>query len=212
MKKIFIKLRNKIIGFFGHLKFAFTIFPGIVYKQSGYKVKGIETNRVLTLIEPGDILVRGYDSFLSSRLIGKWSHVAIVVDRENIIHSVGKGVIKETIIDFCRTDRIAIMRIKPGLIQDNDITEAIYKAHHYLGTKYDYGFNFNDAEEFSCTELLNICFKHIGKIIGMHKRIFSILGLYEKEVIDPVMFLESYDGLENIYSSDKCETNKRITD
>jgi hypothetical protein len=182
-----IQNRNKIIALFGHLRYAITVFPGIVYKPKGYKVKGKVTQTIMDNIKPGDILIRGYDDYISSRLIGKWSHTGIYVGNNTVIHAVGAGVVKENIIDFCRTDRVSVQR--PHILNKKEIKKAIVVAHSLLGKPYDFNFDFNDPEEYSCTELVYKCFEHVKDKLEMKKKIKSFVGgLIKKTVIEPKDF------------------------
>jgi hypothetical protein len=182
-----MKIYNNVIKFFGHLKFAITLFPGIVYKPKGYKVKGRLTQLVMDNLKPGDILIRGYDDFISSRLIGKWSHTGLYVGEDTIIHAVGDGVIEENIIDFCRTDRISVQR--PYMLNEEEINKAIETAEKLLGTGYDFSFDFNDPSEYSCTELIYKCFEHVKDKLEMKKKEKKFLfGIIKKIVIEPKDF------------------------
>jgi len=194
--KSLIKIRNDIVGFFGHLKFNWSIgfIGGIQYKPVGYKVKGNDTEVIINTIQPGDVLLRGYDLFLSSKLIGYWSHSGLVLDNNTVIHAIGKGVIKESIIDFCRTDRVFILR--PNL-KEKEINKALVIGKSLIGKSYDFKFDFDDPSEYSCTEFVYACYENNKDKLGMFKKEFNILGMFKKNVIEPKMFLD-YNGFEKI--------------
>jgi hypothetical protein len=57
------KLYNGFIKFFGDIKvFKFPLF--ILYDPGSYKVKGEDMRQVIKIIQPGDILLRGYVNYL----------------------------------------------------------------------------------------------------------------------------------------------------
>jgi hypothetical protein len=192
--KSFTILRNKLLKIFGHLKLS-KYPPYLYYKPIGYKVRGGNVEELLKSIIPGDIIIRGYDDYLSSRLIGKWSHVGLVTKENEIIHAIGSGVQREHIINFFRCDRIIIMR--PKLTVDQ-IKRVITKAESSLGVKYDFAFNFDNEDEFSCTELLYYCFEEYKDILKMSKEEMSLFaGLIKKVVINPKAF-KDFEGFDEI--------------
>ena len=185
-------LRNKIFKIFGHIKYS-KYPPYLYYKPQGYKVRGEHVEELLGLIKPGDVLIRGYDSYLSSKLIGHWSHVGLVTESNKVVHAIGAGVTKEHIINFFRCDRIIVVR--PKLTQ-NQVNGVIAKAELSVGTKYDFSFDFENDDEFSCTELVYYCFKEEKEVLKMSKEEVSLfMGLIKKTVIRPEAF-EEYKGFE----------------
>ena len=74
-------LVDGFIKFFGDLK----IFPApmfIVYDPGSYRVKGAHMREVMKVVEPGDLLVRGYVSYLDSYFIpGYFSHVGLYLGK-----------------------------------------------------------------------------------------------------------------------------------
>ena len=157
-----IKLPKWLIRIVGHIYISKRPL-WISYKPELHKVKGNEIRQILDLVKPGDILLRRYDGYLNTYFTpGFWSHAAICVDNNNIIHSVGEGVIKEDIINFCRCDSVTIIRIKPEYITKEDIDIAIERAYRMVNNKvqYDYDFMDNNGKVY-CTELLNQCFSSL---------------------------------------------------
>ena len=68
-----------------------------IYDPKGFQVKGYEVREVINQVQPGDILLRGYDKYLSGLFIpGYFSHAALYV-----------GEVKEN--DFLKL----IQQIKP---------------------------------------------------------------------------------------------------
>ena len=114
-----------------------------IYDPKGFQVKGYEVREVINTVRPGDILLRGYDKYLSDLFIpGYFSHAALYLGevRDNaldhidqvftedqlqhfgtgeqmVVHAMAQGVFMEDIIDFCRCDRLIILRF-PEIISD----------------------------------------------------------------------------------------------
>ncbi len=140
----------------------------ISYKPNFYKINGIQLREIINLIEPGDILLRKQDGYLNNFFTkGCYSHAGLFVGSYNsmqfgVIHVLSHGVVCEDIFDFCRTDHIAILRVK------NIITKDISKALEISfdleknKTAYDYMFS-SDNNTVYCTELIDICYQGLFK-------------------------------------------------
>lgn len=79
---------------------------------------GPHTFKALNLLQPGDIVLRGYDNYLDGYFIDdrlSYSHGAIYVGDNTIIHAVAEGVSKINALDFMKCDRICILRPKSGM-------------------------------------------------------------------------------------------------
>jgi len=134
------KKRNIWHGFlkiFGDIKvFRFPFF--LIYDPGSYKLKGDEIREVISRIQPGDILLRGYDNYLDGFFIpGCFSHAGLYVGpvaaedirhvptqegrscfktgTQMVVHSMAEGVFMEDVINFCRCDRMLILRFPPTL-------------------------------------------------------------------------------------------------
>jgi hypothetical protein len=149
-------LKKKIISFIADIRiYAVGI---VLWGESYYKLKGPEQREILNELEPGDILLRRYDNYLGSVVIpGYWSHVALYVGENLVIHMLGKGIVQEDILTFLRCDNLAVMRCE----DENRIYNAIEEAKIQLlkGVDYDFDFNTKCEEKFYCTELVEYVFK-----------------------------------------------------
>jgi len=191
------KIRNKLLTIFGDIKVN-KHFPWIpYYKPEGYKIRGEQVRVILRLIEPGDVLVRGFDDYLDGYFIGHWSHVGLVFDKDTIIHSIAEGVIKEDILNFLRTDRIMILR--PNLYEQQK-RAVILRGLTLVGTKYDFGFNFDDPKEMSCTEFVYNCFLPFEELLGMHKSLETFV-IGKKSIVRPESFMK-FSGFQVVWISE----------
>ena len=147
------KIKSKIISFFADIR----IYPGgfILFGNSSYKIKGPQTREILNVLKEGDILLRRYSHYLGSLIIpGYFSHAAIYVGDNEIIHMLGAGITKEDILTFLRCDDIVVLRASEGLAK-----EAFYQAKAYYIAGIEYDFNFNDKpDRFYCTEFIDNLF------------------------------------------------------
>lgn len=147
------KIKSFIIKWFGDiLYYKYPLF--IVFGHTAYKMKGPDVRDVLNIVQPGDILLRRYDSYISGLMIpGYYTHASIYVGDNNIVHMLGDGIQKEDILTFTRCDSIAIIHCN----QEHISKGAIDKTLEILkkGIEYDFSFNFSSDKRLSCTELID---------------------------------------------------------
>lgn len=157
------KLQRLIFTFLGDVKY-FGIGHPLWFQINahGYKLRGEHYRQVRELILPGDIVVRRFDDYLSSYMLpGWWNHMGIYIGHdgqkaEQVVHAVSEGVIQEDILNFMRSDHMIILRAHEGR------ESAIHKAKSIVGRPYDFGFDFQETDRFSCTELVSYCYPGVA--------------------------------------------------
>lgn len=130
------RLRDALLTILGDIKiFRFPMF--LVYDPGSCRVKGHHAREVLRCIEPGDVLVRGFEMYLDGKFIpGYFSHAGLYLgevteaDRalapekarrrvlpgeQLVIHAIAEGVQMEDLLDFCRCDRLLVLRFPARL-------------------------------------------------------------------------------------------------
>lgn len=129
-----------------------------------YKIKGKHSRKILDLIQPGDILLRRYDTYISSFLIpGFWDHAALYIGKNKVIHAVGSGVTEEDILTFIRTDHIMILRVLSNKTR-KAVRVAIQRAKDIESEGAEYDFDFTDTNKFCCTELVYHCYHDCSEL------------------------------------------------
>jgi len=154
----FYKAKSSVINFFADIRFYWLGF--VLFGNSSYQLKGDQMREILNAIKPGDILLRRYNHYLGSVLVpGHYSHAAIYIGDDRVIHMLGKGITNEDILTFMRCDDVAIMR---ALMPQKQIDAAIKKAKEYekMGVEYDYNFDTNSPARFYCTEMTDGCYDY----------------------------------------------------
>ena len=159
-------IKSSTVGFVADIRF----YKGgvILFGDSHYSIKGPDQREIINMLEPGDMLLRTYNNYLGSMLTkGYWSHAAMFVGGNDVIHMLGDGITKEDILTFTRCDDVAILRSRDISL----IPIAIEKANGFLDTGIDYDYNFDKKpDKFYCTEFVWQCFgcpdiKDVGKFI-----------------------------------------------
>jgi len=159
------EIQSAILKWFSHIK----VYPTpmfITFGPTSYKLKGHDYYDVRDHIRPGDVLLRGYDNYLDGFFIpGKYSHAAIYVGDESIIHAMTPAVQYTDLVTFMRCDRLAIIR--PNTNHQHCL-DAVDRAISLVGVPYDYDFDFTNQgdKRFSCSELIYKCYEDYADDIG----------------------------------------------
>ena len=189
----------------------------LVFGPKGYKVKARHLRKALALLEPGDVLVRRYDSYLLSLFIpGRFSHSGVYVGSEEVcgdtagvvVHALGTGVQKTDVIDFLMgCDGFAVLRPKCGP-EGKDLACRI--ARGYIGVQYDYRFDvcedYSNREEVQlrtksvyCHELTRSCFPDL-RVPTIQPQLWNGMIRSSKRQFLADSFFESPD-FEVVYDS-----------
>ena len=190
MKKLLYKLQARFLTRFGNIKvFKWPFF--IVYDPTVFSMPGEKIMQVRDMLKPGDLILRGFSMYLDGMFVpGDYSHGAIYVGNDTIIHAVAEGVSKINVIDFCECDRICIVRPKSGQEQ------AIKRALDFVESDVPYDFGFKrGASALYCFELCAECYKELG-VKPIKKS--ALWGLIKKRVFLAESFQNS-ESFERVF-------------
>lgn len=188
---------------FGDIK----VFPApmfLIYDPKGYEVRGSDVRKILKTLKKGDILVRKYNNYLDGYFIpGYFSHAGFYAGENMVIHAMAEGVLKEDVINFFRCDDAAIIRFRDPLTAD-EMKKAIKRANDYVGTDYDFWFDFEDAADLSCTELVYQIYNFLGyeRLPIKPKIVEAFFGLIKKKIISADDYI-SCPVLKTIYKKSR---------
>lgn len=164
------KVKAKTINFFSDIR----VYKGgiVLFGASSYRIKGNHMRDIINTVQPGDVLLRRYDSYLGTFFIpGYFSHAAIYEGRDNVLHMMGDGIVSEDILTFMRCDDIRILRSTDS---EEEIKYAVINAmlSYNFGVEYDFNFDADCPKKFYCTEFVDNCFGHPVRImLGSGKKI-----------------------------------------
>lgn len=186
MRKWLYKLQAKFLTWFGNIKvFKWPLF--VIYDPTSFKVTGEQILEILQLLEPGDIVLRKFDSYADSKFIpGDYSHGAIYIGNNKIIHAVAEGVSEIDAISFCMCDRICVLRPRSG------VRNAIAKAKKFVKDKIPYDFAYKrNSSALYCFELCAECYPKLDIKPRDVKTFFGLLR--KKNVYLAESFTDSSD-------------------
>ena len=185
MKKFWYRLQARFITIFGNIKvFKWPFF--MVYDPTVFSMPGSKIIEARELLRSGDIILRGFSMYLDGMFVpGDYSHGAIYVGDDTIVHAVAKGVSTINIVDFCECDRICILRPKSG--QEDAIKIALDFMKNDV--PYDFGFKRGTSALY-CFELCAECYKNLD--VKLIKKT-ALFGLIKKRVFLAESFLNSND-------------------
>jgi uncharacterized protein YycO len=153
------RLKRQIVSAIGNIQIWPTP-PFLSFSSTSYKFSGRLMRAYSDTIETGDVILRRYDRYLTSRLVpGYYSHAGIAVSKTKVIHAIGgEGVIEEDLLQFLRTDHACLLR---PLANQAEIRKAAGFAISKLGTPYDLRFSSESDEAIYCTELILRAYEHV---------------------------------------------------
>lgn len=153
-----------------------------------------------------------------------------------VVHALAEGVLVEDLLDFCRCDYLAILRLPRVLVARDRTAEAVRRlepaetriharlrsgeevplaeivpvlreaALSMVGYPYDTTFDFTNFRRFSCTELLYYVMSSIASALPVAPRPKRVL-LVKRRVIEPDDYVRS-PQLEVAWVSDSVDRGK----
>ena len=189
MGKLIYRLKASFLTFFGDIRYS-KYPPFLFYDDVDFSVKGGNVEALMKLLKNGDVLMRGFDSYVDSFFIRSsrgYSHAGIYSGNGEVIHATAPKVAKEHLIDFCRCDRIAVLRPRKG------VTKALSLARKFLknGVFYDFSYTAGNSALY-CFELAACCYQNLSISKKKATALFGMLRKKEKVYLSD-SFLESKD-------------------
>lgn len=198
MKKLLYKIWSKFLTILGDIKWYKYPF-WLLYDKDEFLVYGKDILKIIEVIQPGDIILRGYRHYVDGFFIklfgidtsdsvigGDWSHGAIYAGDNKVIHAVAEGVSEVDLIDFCKCDRIAIFRPKKYQKQALSIAKSFLKDK----IPYDFGFQHGSSSLY-CFELAALSYPKLDIPKLSFKKLFGLIS--KKDVYLAKSFIESKD-------------------
>lgn len=118
---------------------------------------------MINLLKPGDILLRRFEGYIDKWFIpGWWNHAGVYIggDKEQVVHAISDGVMQEDVLNFMRTDHLIVLRYKK--YTPKYAAKVVSRATSVVGKPYDFDFDFDKTNRFSCTELATFCHPRLG--------------------------------------------------
>ncbi|MDP3653419.1 MAG: YiiX/YebB-like N1pC/P60 family cysteine hydrolase [Rhodoferax sp.] len=172
MPDCFYALKRWALTIFGDIRiFRWPLF--VVYQPTSFRIKGRDTREVMDILRPGDVIMRAYDDYLDGYFIPKGesgcSHSGLYIGDNHVVHSIAEGSMVIDVIDFCRTDKIIVLR------PDRCQAWAIEHARKCADANIPYNFDFSPGPgKYYCHEFTASCYPELH-IETVSRR---VLGLF----------------------------------
>lgn len=156
----------------------------VLFGKTSYNINGKDMREIISLIQPGDVLLRAYTNYVSSFFIkGAFSHAGIYIGENKVLHVMSEGILEEDILTFMRTDRLAVCRFNdPVVVVESAIERAV--AQYNKGSEYDFYFDTSCSKRFYCSEFVDFCLGYPIRIMnGDDGKI-----VYPDDFLDDVLF------------------------
>lgn len=181
-------LLGKVLTIFGDIKvYKWPMF--IIYAPRGYAVRGIDCREAITEAQPGDLLLRGYVDYLDGYFIpGFFSHAGTYVGNlttddlveaegidaqalfepgpQMVIHAKAEGVLCEDLLDFCRTDRMAILRLPKTVKLGEKFEESLIPISQFTPDELNIFTRLKEGEGVSRDEITPLIVERAISRIG----------------------------------------------
>jgi hypothetical protein len=161
----------------------------LVYDPGSYLVKGEDIREVIRVVRPGDILVRKYKNYLDGFFIpGYFSHVGFYLGPVNeedvdlvplergkkqfhggdqmVMHALAEGVLIEDLLNFCRTDYLAVLRFPEKLKKVPGARSLPVPKNEYIPEEEEIQRRIEEGEEIHFKDIFPIIYKVALKNLG----------------------------------------------
>jgi hypothetical protein len=161
----------------------------LVYDPGSYLVRGEDVRKVIKDIQPGDILVRKFKNYLDGFFIpGYFSHVGLylgpvsktdvnLVIRERgkeqfqsgdqmVIHALAEGVLMEDLLNFCRTDYLAVLRFPEKIKRASEQWSQLVHQDEYTTEEKEIQKQIEEGEEIQFKDVFHIIYEVALKNLG----------------------------------------------
>lgn len=167
---------SKILTYFGDLRYDM---------KYTFKIHECDVKTAMQLLQAGDvILTRTEHTFSELAIQGYWSHAALYVGDGLVMEAISDGVVKHGIYDaLMHCDHFCVLR--PSVLKDCEIQQAVAKALTLEGTLYDFFFDGRDKTMLFCSELIEVVYEPFGIIFDrdVKGRVLPESIYYNKDMI-----------------------------
>jgi hypothetical protein len=173
MSDLLYGLKKRLLTIFGDIKiFKWPFY--VIYQPTSFRVKGSDTRKIMASIKAGDVVMRAYVDYLDGYFIPKGesgcSHSGLYIGDGTVVHSIAEGSQLIDLIDFCRADKIVVLR--PDGHQDWAIEHARKCADKHI----PYDFNFTPGPgKYYCHEFTASCYPDLN-IEMLSRKIFGMIA------------------------------------
>ena len=158
-------------------------------------------------LTPGDVIITRHDDALSNLFLpGFWPHAAFYLGNPSqlemlnlattldfecqIIESKKDGVKFRPLSETLYVDNFVVIR--PRLIQQS-LAQVIQKAMSHVGKRYDFLFDFTQADRLACTELVYRAYHGVDELQFTLTERAGRLCISAEDLIDQMLRSQKFD-------------------
>lgn len=160
MSSLIYGIKRKLLTIFGDIKiFKWPFF--VIYQPTSFRIKGKDSREIMDNIRPGDVIMRSYVDYLDGYFIPKGesgcSHSGLYIGDNMVVHSIAEGSSLIDVLDFCRADKIVVLRPNSGQ------NWAIEHAKKCADENIPYDFDFVPGPgKYYCHEFTASCYPDLN--------------------------------------------------
>lgn len=153
------KAKRKLLPFLTNLRLSKKPF-WMMYQPQDYKIKGQSIQKISKIVQPGDIILRGFDKkFLDGLMVPNkfgYTQSGIYIGFNRVVHMTTNGITNSHLYDYCLADKIFIIR------PCGNKNKAVKLAKQYLYNEvpYDYFCKQGDRSLY-CHQFCAQCYPQL---------------------------------------------------
>lgn len=140
------------------------LFSKIKILPGTFDLSGEQTRSIMKQVRKGDILLKGYTRYLDSYLRnGIYHHAGIYIGKGFMVCMSEEGVEPIDLIEFCRCDKIAVLRLESCNERSDIIERSLRRCEQFIEATLEYVCTFDVIDHrFYSLELIGMVYKELG--------------------------------------------------
>lgn len=172
--------------------------PHLAWMKRGKRVTPRVMAKAWAILKPGDVIITRHDDALSNLFLpGYWPHAAFYVGSEaqrrsmgievdvpdgmDVVEAKKDGVKFRRLLETLSVDAFLVMRPR---LNAEELSRVIENAVSHVGKRYDFVFDFRQADRLACTAVVYRAFHSVGVVSYELREVSGRLCLPAECLID----------------------------